>query len=681
MSDNLVYATQFTAQYIIKDYRGRPERDGRGNRIVDFRVYVTNPPEYASATIKYNSREVGKVWFSKNKPVVQILSPKPGAIFCHTDLVQGTAKIDFDWVAFDKDGDDIEHTVWILKERGQNFQLVRSLNEILITDIYKAERVFVRIYVTDGRRTAYAETYFNLREAEEIDKILSLPIDAPTSLFRSTDATLKQDECRLPNQDLLFDETSEDVTHYVYGDVVLPLNGREPIYATDIKIEQRPYLVSPEKLHDDQPTAHIELRDANGKPVYSLPFSLNWPHIDYFSGRPDRRIAYYPNWASIKVPIQNPPEYDSIAILFEERELAVRYKSQYTPYIEILEPFCGKKFNYNDEVRIISKSYDLDGYILHRWNHKVWYSIDGGKTYDYTFLQYGNTFPAGILDGVNHVYIRLYATDGLHTSFDETYIEFEDSESGKEVSPQSEEVKKQGECHSDEDTLSSETQTMTFPSTDVIKGVIHVSEKGEPLRLESLELESIPGLWTNSKLNKKAVELELVLLNELGFAVYRSNFSVGTGKSSEFFVNIPAPPEYNTIEIRHSNKIFETIPKSYELPRTDTFTETSEISIIKITQPEYGKVYCYTNLSQLENLVDLFWDTNFRFISGTNFDLKYGIWISTDDGKTYTKTNLLNGSFYPSDLYGKERIYVRVYVTNGRYTAFDETYFTLKHIK
>lgn len=681
ISGNLVYATQFATQYIIKDYRGMPKRDRRGNRIVDFHVYVPNPPQYESVTVSYNSREVGKVWFSKSDPVVQILSPKPGTIFCHTDLVQSNGRIDFTWVDYDKDGDDIEHNVWISVDGGQNFKLVRSLNAILITDIYKAGIVFVRIYVTDGRRTAYDETYFRLQEAEETDKILSLPIDSPTSLFRSTDITFRQDECRLLDHDLHLNETSEDITHYVYGDVIIPPDGREPIYATDIMIEQQPHFVSPEKLNDDRPTAYIELRDTNGETIYSLPFSLSWPHVDYFSDRPDGRVAYYPNWATIRVPIPNPPQYDSIAILFEERELAVRHKSQSAPYIEILEPFCGKTFAYNDEVRIIFKNYDLDGDRLHHWNHKVWYSIDGGKTYDYTFLQKDNTFRPGIFDGASRVYIRLYATDGLHTSVDETYIEFEDSGIDKEVSQLPEEVKKQDKCTLDESTVSSETQIMTVPSTDIIKGVMHVSEKGNPLRLESLELESVPGLRTNPKLNENDTELELVLLNELDFVVHRSDFSVKPGNASEFFANIPAPPEYDTIEIYHSGKIFETIPKSYELPRTDTFTETSEISIIKIRQPEYGRVYCYSNVHQLENLIDLSWDANFRFISGSNSDLKYNIWISIDNGKTYAKTDLLNGSFYPSDLYGNEKILVRVYGTDGRYTAFDETFFELRHVK
>ena len=665
-SEKSVYSQKFIVFFVDLDSDSGPIND-----LVYFQTGIPNPPEYDSIAILHDSEKVGEVWLSKSDPSVRIFNPKPGSVFCLEDLINDKDSIDLSWSGFDPDGDDIKHSVWISTNGGKSFyRRGHSYGDLYAYHgFYESDTMHIRVYVTDGRRTAVAETYFEVREANKNEKTKTTNINPTTQPLIKADTTDEETECGLSAKQISSKDSFSSTTDFIDGDVILSPN-EDPVSAW-FSIHSEPRIVEPEEFHTDYrwPVLDIELRNTIGEPVHSVQHKLTFPHVDYNRNWPYDPPTRYTGSASFRVPIPNPPEYDSVAILYAGREIGLRHKSEFDPTIEILEPLCGSTYASAHTIKGRYKVYDLDGDRLNSLDIRHWYSIDEGETYEPL------GYPPSSLADAERVFMRLYVTDGMRTSFDETYFDIISTEDTPEQPTQTAEQPAQSNTTKCQNILSfKETEDTalnkisTSDSTDVIKGELYFSDNSEPLRLEWLTIKTYPGIWEPLEPRKNHKQLQLVLLNENSDRIHSAPFTVYPSNNAEFLVRIPNPPEYESVAIYDSNTLIEAIVMTDEVPE------------IEIRESFYSKAYCHD---------DIITGTDSIYIGVRMYPYIYGdydLWISTDLGKTYQllakdRSESRYFTLNPSDIYDAHTVFLRVYTTNGRRTAYDEIYFQLIHDK
>lgn len=364
---------------------------------------------------------------------------------------------------------------------------------------------------------------------------------------------------------------------------------------------------------------------------------------------------------SFELAIPNPPEYDSIVIMDDDKVLWVLSKSANAPIVKVSEPECSEEYSFEDDITVSWTGTDIDKDEL---EYDVWYSLNGGYTYEKLRLNSDNTIPArNLLNAEDLVYIRVYATDGINTSFGETCFEYAPEEIEEQAYADSTDIQTEEQRECQLDTIDIPEAKTATESTDFIWGTMHVTDDGEPLRLESIEVRTYPGSWQPVEPDDGDHIFDIELRDASGESAYSAPIMLFGDWSAEFLVRIPDPPEYESIAILDSGNKIGEVWKSPNSPE------------IEIRRPEHGSVFCYEDVLRMLDFVRLSWSGDDR----DGDELEYDIWISTDSGETYELTNTLRGNFHPSDLYGAEEVYARVYVTDGRSTAFDETYFVLDH--
>ena len=673
-SEEPVYSQKFIVFFVDLDSDSGPVSNS-----VYFQTGIPNPPEHDSIAILHNSKKVGEAWLSKSDPSVRIFNPKPGSVFCLEDLINDKDSIDLSWSGFDPDGDDIKHSVWISTNGGKSFFITgQSIYDIYAyQESYENDAMHIRVYVTDGRRTAFAETYFEVRKENETKKTDATSINPAASSLIQTDIADRKIECGLFAKHISSKDTLSSTTDFISGGVRLSPN--ENPASASISIYSEPRIVEPEEftIDDRRPVLDIELRDAMGEPVHSVQHELSFPHVDYSMNWPYGPFPRYLRNAQFIVPIPNPPEYDSVAILHAGREIGFRHKSEFDPTIEILEPLCGSTYPSPNTINRRYKAYDLDGDQLNSLDISHWYSIDEGKTYEplvYRPLGYRNyLFSLSSLTDSGRVFVRSYISDGMRTSFDETYFDITSKEEALEQPTQTTEQPAQTDTTKCQNMPSSKetdntalNRISTSDSTDVIKGELYFSDNGEPLRLEWFTIKTYPGIWEPLEPRKNHKQLQLVLLNENSDSIHSAPFTVYPSNNAEFLVRIPNPPEYESVAIYDSNTLIEAIVMTDEVPE------------IEIRESFYSKAYCHD---------DIITGTDSIYIDVRMYPYIYGdydLWISTDLGKTYQMLakDRSESSYFtlnPSDIYGAHTVFLRVYETNGRRTAYDEIHFQLIH--
>ena len=665
-----------------------------------FYVTIPDPPNYKSIAVLHNSETVGEVWRSKSDPIVQIHAPSPGKVFCLEDLLSAKDSIDLSWSGFDADGDDLEHKVWVSTNGGKTYNHLPTFlgSNIYFDGAYETGTMHIRLYVTDGRRTAFAETYIGIHEANKPAGQNKITVETSAEFSNLSDSRIKKSKCGLPADNGYSNDSSPGKTDYITGYILfryktVPVTNpqfksiMQPFFVQNIEIETRPHVVQPHVLQPRLnyntyfPTLEFELRDASGKKIHSVLHTITWPFESsrdvYNLYRPSgsgARLTHIPRFAA---PIPNPPEYDSVAILYDGKEIGTGKKSQFDPTIEIVEPLCGSIYPSTDKVQMIYKAYDLDGNQLDPSGYygdiKLWYSIDEGKTYKAFDGDPASVFRARYFTDSGRVFVRLYVTDGMRTSFDETYFDIINTEDTFERPTQAAEQPSKTDVAKCQNMPSETDNTdlneiSTTDSTDVIKGELYFSDNGEPLRLEWLRIKTYPGLWDPLEPRKNHKQLQLVLLNENSESIHSAPFTVYPSGKEEFLVRIPNPPEYKSVAIYDSNTLIETIVITDEVPE------------IEIRKSSYKKAYCHD---------DIITGTDSIYIGVRMYPFIYGdydLWISTDLGKTYQllakdRSESRYFTLNPSDIYGAHTVFLRVYETNGRRTAYDEIHFQLIHDK
>lgn len=608
-----------------------------------FQVFMPNPPEYDKIAITYSGKELWMTERSANAPVVNILTPECGSEYSSND------EIIVSWAGGDADRDDVSYSTYYSIDGGLTFER----GSLRYRDIAGAKQVHVRVYASDGTRASFDDTCFVLESAFVLDAAM----DTRERCFGDR-LTAKGDE-KVPNS-----------TDVISGTVWMT-NDLEPIGLDFEGVRTIPQFL-PFDSSSKGRKLNFELRNSDNESVYSSSFYLSTEYssrslsstllepLTPGSDQTEPEVTTY-KLDSFELAIPNPPEYDSIVIMDGDKVLWVLNKSPNAPVVEVSEPECSEEYSFEDDITVSWTGTDIDKDEL---EYDVWYSLNGGYTYERLQLNSDNTIPAkSLLDAEDLVYIRVYATDGINTSFGETCFEYaaEKTEEQASTDPENIQPPEQKECQLDTTDIP-EAKTST-ESTDFIWGTMHVTDDGEPLRLESIEVRTYPGSWQPVEPDDGDHIFDIELRDASGESVYSAPIMVFGDWNAEFLVRIPDPPEYESIAILDSGRKIGEVWKSPNSPE------------IEIRRPEHGSVFCYEDVLRMLDYVRLSWSGDDR----DGDELEYDIWISTDGGETYELTNTLRSNFHPSDLYGAEEVYARVYVTDGRSTAFDETYFVLDH--
>lgn len=608
-----------------------------------FQVFVPNPPEYDKIAITYSGKELWMTERSANAPVVNILTPECGSEYSSNN------EITVSWAGGDADRDDVSYSTYYSIDGGLTFER----GSLRYRDIAGTKQVHVRVYASDGTRASFDDTCFVLETAF----VLDAAIDNRERCFGDR-LTTKDDE-KVPNS-----------TDVISGTVWMT-NDLEPIGLDFEGVRRIPQFL-PFDSSSKGRKLNFELRNSDNESVYSSSFYLSTEYssrslsstllepLTPGSDQTEPEVTTYKR-DSFELTIPNPPEYDSIVIMDSSKVLWVLNKSLNAPVVEVSEPECSKEYSFQDDITVSWTGTDID---KDKLEYDVWYSLNGGYTYERLQLNSDNTIPAkSLLDAEDLVYIRVYATDGINTSFGETCFEYAAEKIEEEASTDLTDIQieERKECQLDTTDIP-EAKTST-ESTDFIWGTMHVTDDGEPLRLESIEVRTYPGSWQPVEPDDGDHIFDIELRDASGESVYSAPIMVFGDWNAEFLVRIPDPPEYESIAILDSGRRIGEVWKSPNSPE------------IEIRRPEHGSVFCYEDVLRMLDFIRLSWSGDDR----DGDELEYDIWISTDGGETYELTNTLRSNFHPSDLYGAEEVYARVYVTDGRSTAFDETYFVLDH--
>ena len=414
----------------------RPSSNG------NFWVRIPNPPDYDRIAIVNSGEDVGEVWRSQNTPIVEDLTPEHGSIFCYDDVIKGMEYIRVKWKNVDRDHYTLPFSspfhyklanrIWISTDGGLTYKLIwRGTAERYTfhpADFYDARDVYVRVHISDSTRTSYTETYFKLDPNACSSEQQPFQRDEETSPERQDQEISAETECELPRLNQEDEQNEEKLNHTIDAKVYLSRQN-DPIGLSFFQVEVLavPRLPSEPSAGHNRRRGTIEFRDASGQAVVSSEYIVFWPWADYFPseyyGEIYTRTPYNTGYF-VSGSIPDPSEYESIAVLYAGEEIGVFHKSANSPVVEIVNPGCGEVYQRGDSIRMTWYGYDLDGDDL---DYEVWYSTDERESYRRTHLKDDYTFSPHISfqqeDFSGRVYVRVHATDGFLTDYDETYFE------------------------------------------------------------------------------------------------------------------------------------------------------------------------------------------------------------------------------------------------------------------
>lgn len=610
-----------------------------------FQVFIPNPPDYDKIAIIYSGKQLRVIERSASAPFVNILTPECGTTYSSDD------EISVSWAGGDADGDDVTYDTYYSIDGGLTFE--RGGVRLRYSHIAGAKQVHVRVYASDGTRTSFDDTCFVLEPVFVVDDTMD-----------------NRERCFGGRVAAKNDEKIANSTDVISGTIWMT-NDLEPIGLDFEGVRTIPQFL-PFDSSSKGRKLNFELRNSDNKSVYRSAFYLSTEYSSSSlssalleplvprSDQPETEVTTYRR-DSFELAIPNPPEYESIVIMDDRVTLWMLNKSSNAPVVKVSEPECSKEYSFEDDITVSWVGTDTDNDEL---EYEVWYSLNDGYTYEKLQLNSDSTIPERRLRNAEDlVYVRAYATDGINTSFGETCFKYtaEEDEPDQPSSAADIQTAERRECQLDAIDIP-ETKTTT-ESTDFIWGTMHVTDDGEPLRLESIEVRTYPGSWQPVEPDDRYHIFNIELRDSSGESVYSAPIMVLGDWKAEFLVRIPDPPQYESIAVLDSGEKIGEIWKSPNSPE------------IEIRKPASGSIFCYEDVLKMLDFVQLSWSGR----DSDGDDLEHDIWISTDGGETYQLTDTLRGNFHPSDLYDAEEVYARVYVTDGRSTAFDETYFVLDH--
>lgn len=410
----------------------------------NFLVRIPDPPDYDRIAVVNLDIDVGEIRRSRNAPIVEDLTPEHGSLYCYEDVIRGRTDIrvrgkirDSDF--FDRTG-NFRYSVWISTDGGENYKNIvwpssttgRNFRDgIHPAELYRVEDVYIRVHVSDSTRTSYAETYVKFDPSACSSEQEQVESERKTSPERQNQEISAEVECDLPELNPKGEYNNNRLDHSINASVFLSLED-EPLglRSFGVKLLPTPRILSdPSSEYENYPIVTIELRDASGEAVFRSQYRVLWPQLGRFteSVLPNDIFfwAYYRRgYFASGAYIPDSSEYESIAILYAGEEIGVFHKSANSPVVEIVSPGCGEVYQSGDTIRMTWYGYDLDGDDL---DYEVWYSIDDRASYRKKHLEDDYTFSPSTSfqqeDFSGRVYVRVHATDGFLTDYDETYFE------------------------------------------------------------------------------------------------------------------------------------------------------------------------------------------------------------------------------------------------------------------
>ena len=413
----------------------------------NFLVRVPDPPDYDRIAVVNSNIDIGEIWRSRNAPIVEDLTPDHGSLYCYEEVIRGRTSIRVRGKIRDSDFfastfGNFRYSVWISTDEGKNYKNIvwpssatgRNFSDsIHPAELHRAENLYIRVHVSDSTRTSYAETYVKFDPSACSSEQEQVETERETSPERQNQEIILEAECDLPELNPKGEYNNNRLDHSINASVFLSLED-EPLglWSFGVKLLPTPRILSDlSSEYENFPIVAIELRDASGEAVFRSQYRVLWPQLGRFteSVLPNDIFfwAYYRRgYFASGAYIPDSSEYESIAILYAGEEIGVFHKSANSPVVEIVSPGCGEVYQRGDTIRMTWYGYDLDGDDL---DYDVWYSIDEGASYQRTSLGDDYTFgsnPSFVSfreDFSGRVYVRVHATDGFLTDYDETYFE------------------------------------------------------------------------------------------------------------------------------------------------------------------------------------------------------------------------------------------------------------------
>ena len=156
----------------------------------------------------------------------------------------------------------------------------------------------------------------------------------------------------------------------------------------------------------------LELRHSSGRVLRSINFNAAKHTSIADPGGPA-------TYAEFEVIVENPPNYASLAVLHDGNQMAVVERSANAPSVSISGPAEGQVFYDGDSVPLGLKVADADGDVL---DYRVYFSTDGGDSYEVFSEKYALRIPAVSLDSSTQARLAVSVSDGARSSFVETEI-------------------------------------------------------------------------------------------------------------------------------------------------------------------------------------------------------------------------------------------------------------------
>ena len=345
-----------------------------------FDIFVTNPPNYASIAILYESNELEIEEHSANTPCLSVSWPTEDRAFDESDHILTSFE------ATDADGDELSYSIYYSTEGGKFYRRKKTaaiknslLSAMISTSFLKSsDRARLAISVTDGERYMVWES-----------PIFALPGYVP--------------------------EGEDTVDSDVFSGSVSFSSDGSPRQVSVDPVHSMPR--SPVSLSAGEYI--LELLDAAGTVLRSEPFSVSEESVDIYSAK-FGEISSVSSQASFDVIVSNPPDYARFRISHSGKEISVFDRSQNAPSLSLNGPSERQRFANDDTIALSWTGNDLDGDEL---DYIVYYSTDGGTSYN-VISQAGNRTSINFddLDGSGQTRFAVSVSDGTRSTFVETPV-------------------------------------------------------------------------------------------------------------------------------------------------------------------------------------------------------------------------------------------------------------------
>lgn len=116
--------------------------------------FVPNPPVYSSLAVRFRGREIAEFQRSPNVPSVAIIKPEGSEVYDYDEAVNVV------WTTSDHDEDQLTATLYYSIDGGATYtrKPLNNNESIQASELSLSNQVRIRVYVSDGTRTAFAET-------------------------------------------------------------------------------------------------------------------------------------------------------------------------------------------------------------------------------------------------------------------------------------------------------------------------------------------------------------------------------------------------------------------------------------------------------------------------------------------------------------------------------------------